>query len=146
MEQGYSLVTSNNNNTKSNLIYIFIKYNLFNRILFFAYMYICFISDGKSYCKNLTVDKQPEADYVEKVVCDENDVGENEMKQFEIDEDSKVLLVKQNGVLSAIGTKCSHYGALLSTGALSEGRIRCPWHGACFNIRTGMLKSLIFKR
>lgn len=70
-------------------------------------------------------------------MCDENDVGENEMKQYDIDEDSKVLLVKQNGVLSAIGTKCSHYGALLTTGALSEGRIRCPWHGACFNIRTG---------
>lgn len=59
------------------------------------------------------------------------------MKQFELDDDSKVLLVKQNGELSAIGTKCSHYGALLSTGALSEGRIRCPWHGACFNIKTG---------
>lgn len=59
------------------------------------------------------------------------------MKQFELDEDSKVLLIKQNGELSAIGTKCSHYGALLSTGALSNGRIRCPWHGACFNIKTG---------
>lgn len=59
------------------------------------------------------------------------------MKQFSIDDDSKILLVKQNGVFSAIGTKCTHYGALLSTGALSEGRIRCPWHGACFNIKTG---------
>lgn len=59
------------------------------------------------------------------------------MKQFDMDDDSKVLLVKQNGELSAIGTKCTHYGALLSTGALSEGRIRCPWHGACFNIKTG---------
>lgn len=59
------------------------------------------------------------------------------MKQFELDDDSKVLLVKQNGEFSAIGTKCSHYGALLSTGALSEGRIRCPWHGACFNIKNG---------
>lgn len=64
-------------------------------------------------------------------------LGDNEMKQFELEEDAKVLLVKQNGVFSAIGTKCSHYGALLSTGALSEGRIRCPWHGACFNIFNG---------
>lgn len=59
------------------------------------------------------------------------------MKQFAMDEDSKILLIKQNGELSAIGTKCSHYGALLSTGALGEGRVRCPWHGACFNIKTG---------
>lgn len=59
------------------------------------------------------------------------------MKQFELDDDLKVLLVKQKGEFSAIGTKCSHYGALLSSGALSEGRIRCPWHGACFSLKTG---------
>lgn len=70
-------------------------------------------------------------------MCDEGDIGENEMKQYELDDDAKVLVVKQNGVISAIGTKCSHYGALLSTGTLSEGRVRCPWHGACFNLKTG---------
>lgn len=75
-------------------------------------------------------------DYVEKFVCDENEIGENEMKAFEVD-GGKVLLVKQKGNLSAIGNKCSHYGALLSTGALGDGRVRCPWHGACFNIVTG---------
>lgn len=59
------------------------------------------------------------------------------MKQYELEPDAKILLVKQKGKLSAIGTKCSHYGALLSTGALGQGRVRCPWHGACFNIETG---------
>lgn len=59
------------------------------------------------------------------------------MKQYDLTDDSKILLIKQKGQLSAIGTKCAHYGALLSTGALSDGRIRCPWHGACFNILTG---------
>lgn len=23
------------------------------------------------------------------------------------------------------------------TGVLSKGHVRCPWHGACFNIATG---------
>lgn len=95
-------------------------------------------ADPKPYCKyGGTVEQQPEADFIEKEICNENDIGDNQMKQFELDDDSKVLLVKQNGEFSAIGTKCSHYGALLSTGALSEGRVRCPWHGACFNIKTG---------
>lgn len=79
---------------------------------------------------------QPEDEFVEGVVCGEADIGENEMKAVELD-GGKVLLVKQKGKLSAIGNKCSHYGALLSTGAIGAGRVRCPWHGACFNIETG---------
>ncbi len=51
--------------------------------------------------------------------------------------DSKVLVVRQNGEFSAIGHKCTHYGAPLAKGYLGNGRVRCPWHGACFNIRSG---------
>ncbi|XP_047033237.1 apoptosis-inducing factor 3-like isoform X1 [Helicoverpa zea] len=75
--------------------------------------------------------------YVEAVVCNENDLKENEMKVFEIGEEGKVLLVKQKGEFSAVGTTCTHYGAPLVSGALGDGRVRCPWHGACFNIKTG---------
>lgn len=81
---------------------------------------------------------EPEVEnFIEKIVCDELELSDNEMKEFEIDDDKKILLIKQKGKFSAIGTKCSHYGAMLSMGALGEGRIRCPWHGACFNIETG---------
>jgi NADPH-dependent 2,4-dienoyl-CoA reductase/sulfur reductase-like enzyme/nitrite reductase/ring-hydroxylating ferredoxin subunit len=59
------------------------------------------------------------------------------MKEFVINKDKKVLLIKQEGKFHAIGSKCSHYGAPLVMGSLGEGRIRCPWHGACFNIETG---------
>lgn len=41
------------------------------------------------------------------------------------------------GNIYAVGTKCSHYGAPLVKGSLGDGRVRCPWHGACFNIATG---------
>ncbi|XP_038122309.1 apoptosis-inducing factor 3 isoform X2 [Culex quinquefasciatus] len=75
-------------------------------------------------------------DVVEGFVCNEADIGENEMKAFEMD-GGKVLLVKQKGQLSAIGNRCSHYGAMLNNGALGDGRVRCPWHGACFNVLTG---------
>ncbi|XP_011158826.2 apoptosis-inducing factor 3 isoform X3 [Solenopsis invicta] len=79
-----------------------------------------------------------EHDYIEDVVCKQEDINENEMKVLPLGDDGKkILLVKQKGELHAIGTKCTHYGALLHTGALTEGRVRCPWHGACFNIKTG---------
>ncbi|KAG6040294.1 hypothetical protein E4U41_000979 [Claviceps citrina] len=53
-------------------------------------------------------------------------------------EGGKVLLVHSNGMLQAIGAKCTHYGAPLSKGVLSsDGRIKCPWHGACFSTSNG---------
>ncbi|XP_053986029.1 apoptosis-inducing factor 3 isoform X1 [Hylaeus volcanicus] len=82
--------------------------------------------------------KPEKHDYIEDVVCKETDIKENEMKLLPLgDAGTKILLIKQKGELHAIGTKCTHYGALLHTGALGDGRIRCPWHGACFNIKTG---------
>ena len=51
--------------------------------------------------------------------------------------DFKALLIKQDGEFSAVGHKCTHYGAPLAKGYLGNGRVRCPWHGACFNVRTG---------
>ena len=35
---------------------------------------------------------------------------------------------------------CGPSPALLPLGVLSRGRVRCPWHGACFNIGTGDLE------
>ena len=58
------------------------------------------------------------------------------MQEVDIGE-SKALLIRQNGQFSAIGHKCTHYGAPLAKGYLGNGRVRCPWHGACFNIQNG---------
>lgn len=77
-----------------------------------------------------------EDEFVEDVVCVVQDINENEMKTFELAEE-KVLLVRQKGEIKAIGTKCTHYGAPLVNGALGDGRVRCQWHGACFNLTTG---------
>lgn len=49
----------------------------------------------------------------------------------------KILLVKQCGKIYAVSNLCTHYGAPLVTGALGDGRVRCPWHGACFDLKTG---------
>uniref|UniRef100_A0A3Q3WDG6 Rieske domain-containing protein n=1 Tax=Mola mola TaxID=94237 RepID=A0A3Q3WDG6_MOLML len=51
-----------------------------------------------------------------------------------------VLLTRCEGKYSAIGNQCTHYGAPLSKGAITGHTVRCPWHGACFNIHTGDLE------
>lgn len=85
-----------------------------------------------------TVDNQPQnGDFVEGVVCKETDLNDNEMKTFELGDHGKVLVVKQHGMFKAVGHKCTHYGAPLVTGSLGDGRVRCPWHGACFNLTNG---------
>lgn len=48
-----------------------------------------------------------------------------------------VLLIREGDHFYAIGAKCTHYGANLDDGLLTDGSIRCPWHHACFNIKTG---------
>ncbi|XP_028662728.1 apoptosis inducing factor mitochondria associated 4 [Erpetoichthys calabaricus] len=73
---------------------------------------------------------------VKQEVCLESDIKDGEMREVEVG-GQKVLLLKSEGEYSAIGHLCTHYGAPLIKGTLSGSRVRCPWHGACFNIKTG---------
>lgn len=57
--------------------------------------------------------------------------GAKQEAEVEGIEDGKVLLVNAGGKVQALGSKCTHYGAPLAKGVLSDdgARITCPWHG-----------------
>ncbi|MGQ0648491.1 MAG: FAD-dependent oxidoreductase [Gemmatimonadaceae bacterium] len=52
-------------------------------------------------------------------------------------EGEAVLLARTGGMLCAIAARCAHYGGPLNEGLIVGDTVRCPWHHAAFNLRTG---------
>ncbi|MFF9061060.1 Rieske 2Fe-2S domain-containing protein [Streptomyces sp. NPDC014882] len=53
-------------------------------------------------------------------------------------DDVPVLVVRRTGgAVHALAERCSHLAGPLSEGTVSEGCVRCPWHGSVFRLSDG---------
>ncbi len=66
-------------------------------------------------------------------------LNNGEMKEIKVGKTDKesILIVKHNGNYHALSNYCPHFGAPMSTGLLIDNVIKCPWHGASFDIISG---------
>ncbi|WP_458527012.1 FAD-dependent oxidoreductase [Onishia taeanensis] len=65
-----------------------------------------------------------------------SELSEGEMLTGHVGEDA-VLLARSGDAFHAVGAHCTHYGAPLGDGLIVDDSVRCPWHHACFSLRSG---------
>ncbi|MFQ5968593.1 MAG: FAD-dependent oxidoreductase [Acidimicrobiia bacterium] len=63
-------------------------------------------------------------------------VAEGEMVLGHAD-DKPVVLARTGGDVFAVSGRCTHYGGPVGEGLFDGELLRCPWHHACFDLRTG---------
>ncbi|HCI77240.1 MULTISPECIES: FAD-dependent oxidoreductase [unclassified Psychrobacter] len=73
------------------------------------------------------------------VTINKADIASGDMKSYKQDDDSIILITRDDNTFHAFDGKCPHAGADLGTGLRCGNRIVCPWHHATFDSTDGSL-------
>lgn len=73
------------------------------------------------------------------VTISKADIPNGGMKSYKQDDDSIILITRDEDKFSAFDGKCPHAGADLGDGLRCGNRVICPWHHGSFDSRDGTL-------
>ena len=65
-----------------------------------------------------------------------NELSDGGMVAGQLDGED-LLLARRGDEFFAVGAFCTHYHGPLADGLMVGDTVRCPWHHACFSLRTG---------
>ncbi len=74
-----------------------------------------------------------------KVTINKADIPSGGMKSYKQDDDSIILITRDEDEFQAFDGKCPHAGADLGEGLRCGNRVVCPWHHGSFDSRDGTL-------
>jgi nitrite reductase/ring-hydroxylating ferredoxin subunit len=82
-------------------------------------------------------------DFKKVKLTDLETLQENEIREIKYGSkpEESILLMKYQSNYIALSSRCPHYGAPMKDGFLYDNIIKCPWHGASFEITTGLCES-----
>lgn len=69
-------------------------------------------------------------------VCADEELNEGDSATVFVG-DERVAVFRSDDELYGVSDVCTHAGASLSEGGVRDGTVRCPRHGAPFDVRTG---------
>lgn len=73
------------------------------------------------------------------VTINKADIPDGGMKSFKQDDDSIILITRDDSTFYAFDGKCPHAGADLGNGVRCGNRVVCPWHHGTFDSTDGTL-------
>lgn len=69
-------------------------------------------------------------------VASSTDIRQSEIFAIRI-EDIPLLLTRVDGRVYAVENKCAHLGWSMARGRMTGATLRCPWHGAKYDVCSG---------
>ena len=69
-------------------------------------------------------------------VAQQGEIAENSGKLVEV-EGREIALIRSGDEYYALDNTCTHRGGPLAEGFVERGEVKCPWHGAHFDLKTG---------
>lgn len=93
------------------------------------------LSFGLGIRANRTLGQSPPEDFV--AVLDEAELEGDELRAVQVGGVPVLLARTRDGELCALANTCTHLGGPLHEGSREGDGVVCPWHGSCFDLRSG---------